>query len=149
MQNLPSAQVNSSNRIPRALKQFLTHLTQKHPDNLLLFNIAFTPMEPSEWCLIWIPRIYPNVQIPMPDETRKPLGYLAACQDILSYLTGYSRRSVEKWLSGEDCKYIVKRYLRLIHIFWTFQRFLNLPLALIKSLEPGQIPNSKQKSLFQ
>lgn len=91
--------------------------------------MMFQPMELDEWCRIWIPEIDPEISVPAPGDTKHPHGYLATVKITLSALTGYSERTVERWMYyPETCPHVVKMYLRCLHILYLARKMFRFPV---------------------
>ena len=116
-------------RIPKVMVGFLEGEIQRQPDNRKLSLMMFEPMELEDWCQFWIPIIHPDVQAPLPEDKRRPKGYLTACKTTIAALTQSSESSVENWLYGYyECPYVVKMYLRCLHLLWLMRRQFRFPI---------------------
>jgi len=115
--------------IPRALAGLFNREVEREPANKRMSLMMFQPMEITDWCRIWIPEIDPEITTPAPGETKNPYGYLSTVKITLSALTGYSERTVEKWVYyPETCPYLVKRYLRCLHILYLARKLFKFPV---------------------
>jgi hypothetical protein len=116
-------------RIPKVLMNFLDREIKQMPDNRRLSLVMFEPMELDDWCQFWVPLIYPDIPAPLPEDTRRPHGYLAACKNTISALTQSSESTVEKWIYGyQECPHVVKMYLRAVHLLWLIRRQFRFPI---------------------
>jgi hypothetical protein len=111
-------------KMPRLFAKFILLQTQHNPKNQQIFFQLLEPMTPQEWCLIWVPIIHPEVELPCNGE-RNPHGYMKACLTTLSALTGYHERTVEGWFYGKPYHYSVDILLRCFHLVFTLQQYLN------------------------
>lgn len=110
-------------KIPRWLMKFILSQVQGQISNQQIFLALLEPMAPSEWCLIWVPIIHPDVELPYPGE-RNPHGYMKACTTTLSTLTGYNERTIEGWFYGKPYHYSVGILLRCFHLIFQLQQKL-------------------------
>ena len=113
-------QAETSIKIPRWLTKFIVLSTQNSPNNQQIFFALLEPMTPQQWCIMWIPIIHPNVELPIPGE-RNPHGYMKACTATLSFLTGYNEKTVEGWFYGKPYHYSVGILLRCFHLIFKLQ----------------------------
>lgn len=121
-------------KIPRLLSSFLKSAIANRPSNRKLVISVFEPMEIEDWCSVWIPVIYPDISAPMPEDVRRPRGYLAASKKVVVALTQSSDSTVENWIYGyRETPHTIKVYLRCIHIIWLMQGCFNFPVEFPKS----------------
>jgi hypothetical protein len=119
----PKISANDSPKLPHWLTRFIRNETQSRPDNEQILLAIFKPMSPTEWCLLWIPVMHPDVELPCPGE-RNPQGYMKACIKTLSTLIRYGESTVEKWFYGYSYHHSVGILLRCLHLIFKLQRFL-------------------------
>jgi hypothetical protein len=118
MQLLKQRQANTK-KIPRWLAKFILYQTQNGANQQILLELL-EPMSPEEWCMIWIPIIYPGIETPTPGK-RSPHGYMKACNVTLSYLTGYNERTIEGWFYSKSYHYSVGILLRCFDLIFRLQ----------------------------
>lgn len=91
------------------------------------------PLDPELFCQKWIPRL---IKI-NPDQR----GYRTACCELLSYITGKTRGTVQNWFlktnsSGyRQPEIIVGRYLRVLDLIWEVESLFPIPSYLAKAKE--------------
>jgi hypothetical protein len=107
-------------KVPRWFARFILLSTKNQPHNEQIFLEILKPMTPQQWCIMWIPIIHPNVELPIPGE-RNPHGYMKACTATLSFLTGYNEKTVEGWFYGKPYHYSVGILLRCFHLIFKLQ----------------------------
>ena len=120
-------------KLPKAIAFFIQNLISSKPSNRKLCLMVFEPMEIEDWCQIWVPVIYPDISAPLPEDTRRPRGYLMACKNVIVAITQYSESTVENWIyEYRQPPHVLKLYLRSIHILWTMQQCFNFPVDFPK-----------------
>jgi len=115
--------------IPRVLAGLFNREMEREPANKRMSLMMFQPMEITDWCRIWIPEIDPELTAPDTGDSKHPYGYLSAAKITLSALTGYSERTIEKWMyCPNTCPCIVKKYLRCLHILYLARKLFKFPV---------------------
>lgn len=120
---IPDKESQQALKIPRWLAKFILISTRDNPKSKQIFFELLKPMTPSEWCILWIPVIFPDVELPTPGE-RNPTGYMKACNATLTLLTGYNQRTIEGWFYGKPYHYSVGILLRCLHLIFKLQQCL-------------------------
>ena len=103
------------------LGQFRAFWEQKDrekPSSRLL-NLCFKPMEPIDFCLFWVPKIWPYTELPESLDKKLPQGFRFASEVLLGWILDRNLEYAGTWLRyPEQCNALYKRHLRFVHIVW-------------------------------
>jgi hypothetical protein len=81
-------QQTNTKKIPRWFAKFILRQTQNNPNIQQIFFTLLEPMTPQEWCLIWIPIIHPQVELPCDGERCYLIHKMAVTANLcLDYAT--------------------------------------------------------------
>lgn len=133
------------------LKRFKEFWEQKDKENpsSKLFNLCFKPMEPIDFCIYWVPKIWPEIdEIPRTSQERFYGNFRLASVTLLGWVLNKSDNCSDLWLKDKlNCDLVYKQHLRIVHIVWIIHFFtpLGFPDNLIPKLEKAFCPPSHKK----
>lgn len=138
---------NKKQELLGEFKSFWEEKDRQNPTSQIL-NLCFKPMEPLDFCLFWIPRIWPHIPLPTNIDERFPNNFTFACEVLLGWvLDRYSPRTSDWLRAPYQCQPLPKKYLRFVHIVWVihFYTTFGFPANVTPKLEKAFIPPSLLK----
>lgn len=132
------------NELLTEFKSFWEEKDRQNPTSQIL-NLCFKPMEPLDFCLFWIPKIWPYIPLPTTLEERLPHKFSIACQVLLGWVLDRDSRHAYHWIRSPDrCQPLLKKHLRFVHIVWVihFYTTFGFPANVAFKLEKAFLPLS-------
>lgn len=111
-------------------KKFWAEKDRAHPLTAIL-NLCFRPMEPREFCTIWVPKIWPYIETPASNTDRLPKYFHLASEVLLSKILSMDGPYVARWVRNPQLctSNLAKLHLRAVHIIWTIHFYTGFPTA--------------------
>lgn len=123
-------------------KLFWEEKDRQNPASQIL-NLCFKPMEPLDFCIFWIPKIWPHIPIPTSRGERLPNRFAFASEVLLGWVLDCYSRNTSDWLrEPQRCQPLPKKHLRFVHIVWVihFYTTFGFPANVTAKLEKVFIP---------